>query len=84
MIREVVAWRVLASSVVELCECWHRRAIPTERARDKRGAASGHQAVVFQCIFAKHLQRAYRRFSFKKLISRGFSCGGLSCERVRL
>lgn len=65
-------------------KCLNPRALNTRLgAQDKRGAASGPQAVVFLRGFAPHIQTACRRTSPRELIYGSFSSGSWSCKRVR-
>ena len=83
MIHEIAPWRVLESPVAGMGRGGSMRRVSTERARDKRGAASGPQAVVSLRGFAPHIQAACRRTSSKILILLYSLCGSMFCERVR-
>lgn len=68
----------------QLEKCLNPRALNTRLgAQDKRGAASGPQAVVSLRGFARHIQAACRRTSSKLLVLRYSLCGSMFCERAQ-
>jgi hypothetical protein len=83
MISGIAPWRTLESLIAKLSRDWSKHSVSTERAQDKRGAASGPQAVVSLRGFARHTQPECRKNSSRTLIFQYFLYSSIFGERAR-